>query len=133
MFTYMILFHKCRSFNFSGNYPSGHRICYSTAQCSASRSLQVSRRRRHRLWQQAFPLGHFVQGYRGECFCIAGQPPELVVRNHAQLDQLAMVTQPGFLPLERSYSLLVDAASVQEQADLFVAATLVTYRGISLN
>jgi hypothetical protein len=85
------------------------------------------------MWQQAFPLGHLVQGYRGECFSIAGRPPELAVGNHAQLDQLTMVAQPGFLPLERSYGLLVNAAPVQEQADLFVAATLVMYRGVSLN
>jgi hypothetical protein len=125
MFMYMILFDKCRSFNFTGNYPSGHRICYSTAQCSASRSLQVGWRRWQRR-QQAFPLGHLVQGYRGECFRVPSWPPELAVRNHAQLDQFAVVAQPGFLPLERSYGLLIDVAPVQEQADLFVAAALGT-------
>jgi hypothetical protein len=43
-----------------------------------------------------------------------------------------VVAQPGFLPLERSYGLLIDVAPVQEQADFFVAAALGTHTEASV-
>ena len=71
-------------------------------------------------------FGHLVEGYRAECLGVRGRPPELAVWDHAQLDQLAVVAQPGLLPLQGSYGLLIHAAPVEEQADFFVTASLVT-------
>ena len=114
--------HTCRSFRFSGEC---HQI-FLAARTSTAHDAQPQALLQVRRRQQAVAFGHLVEGYRAECLGVRGRPPELAVWDHAQLDQLAVVAQPGLLPLEGSYGLLVHAAPVEEQADFFVTAALVT-------
>jgi hypothetical protein len=63
-------------------------------------------------WQEAFPYGHLIQSYCAQRFRVCCRSPELAVWHHTQLDQLAVVTQPGFLPIEGLNSLFIDTDSV---------------------
>jgi hypothetical protein len=63
-------------------------------------------------WQEAFPFGHLIQSYCAQRFRVCCSSPELAVWHHTQLDQLAVVTQSGFLPLEGLNRLFIDTAPV---------------------